>query len=282
MVARSDRPDRTGRRRGRSPPGRRRPHRRVLLLPPRTHRIAGIRCGRAGSGDRWGGLHRLARRGPARGRGPRARRVGRVDPAGPRRREAPVGGGAASAPTSATRTRCGRRCAGSTPCVTRPRWWATAWTRATPRPTPPTTTSARPCCSPPCTRRASPGSCWPGRWSSTARAATPAASTASCGRGPATPTTSPPGGSSRPARSAAATSTPAWCPRTRRSTRAAPTPPPSSPRSTWRARGRARPGERCGRCATTTCTARGCRATPPTPGWRRCSGRRWNAANRRG
>ncbi len=49
-----------------------------------------------------------------------------------------------------------------------------------------------------------------------------------------------------------------------------------------RRRGRARPAAACGRCATTTCTARGCPATPRTPGWRRSSGRRWNAARHRG
>ncbi len=57
---------------------------------------------------------------------------------------------------------------------------------------------------------------------------------------------------------------------------------PSWPRSTWPAPGPGRPGARCGRCATTTCTARGCRATPRTRAWRRSSGRRWSAASRRG
>ena len=35
------------------------------------------------------------------------------------------------------------------------------------------------------------------------------------------------------------------------------------------------------RCATTTCTGRGCRGTRRTPGWRRSSGPRWREAGRR-
>ena len=126
------------------------------------------------------------------------------------------------------------------------------------------------------------GSCWPARWSSTGRAATTAASTASSGRARAPPTTSPPGGSNRPARVCGARPRPG--PR-RRGRAARPAQRlrrhQARPGAPGRGAGRARPGARCGRCATTTCTARGCRATPRTPGWRRCSGRRWSAARRR-
>ena len=94
--------------------------------------------------------------------------------------------------------------------------------------------------------------------------------------------TSTPGASSRAARVAAATWSPGSSPRTPRSTRAAPTPPPRLPRSTWSRRGRGRPAARRGRCATTTSTGRGCRATPRTRASRRSSGRRWSGARRRG
>ncbi len=52
----------------------------------------------------------------------------------------------------------------------------------------------------------------------------------------------------------------------RRSIRAACTPPRRSTRSTCASRSRARPAFRSPRCATTTSTGRGCRATPRTPG----------------
>ena len=57
---------------------------------------------------------------------------------------------------------------------------------------------------------------------------------------------------------------PAWSARTRPPTRATSTPRPSSPRSTWPPPGRARPAAGRSRCATTTSTGRGCRATPRT------------------
>ena len=72
-------------------------------------------------------------------------------------------------------------------------------------------------------------------------------------------------GSSRAARAAAATWSPGSSARTRRSTRAAPTPPPRSPRSTWSAAWARQTGGAAWRCATTTSTGRGCRATPRTP-----------------
>ena len=131
-------------------------HRRALLLPPRAHRIAGIRCGRAGSGDRRGGLHRLARRRPARGRRPRARRARRVDPAGPRRREATVGRGSCwhADVRDPDALRAALRGVDAV-CHQAAMVGHGVDARDAPA-TPPTTTSAPPCCSPPCTRRVSP------------------------------------------------------------------------------------------------------------------------------
>ena len=87
--------------------------------------------------------------------------------------------------TSATPT-CGPTCcAGSTSCATRPRWSAPGSGRRPPAVSPPTTTSAPRCSSPRCARRGSPAWSWPPRWSSTARAATPAPSTAPQAPGPA-------------------------------------------------------------------------------------------------
>ena len=59
--------------------------------------------------------------------------------------------------------------------------------------------------------------------------------------------------------------------RTPRPTRATSTPPPSSRRSTCAPRSRARPARPSRRCATTTSTVRGCRATRRTPAWRASS-----------
>ena len=127
------------------------------------------------------------------------------------------------------------------------------------------------------TRAASPGaSCWPPAWSSTARAATRAPSTASSRPARGRRRTSTPAASSRRARAAAARWSRDRCPRTRRWTRATSTPPPSCTRSICSARSPARAtASRQSRCATTTSTARGCRATRPTPGWRASSARRW-------
>ena len=98
--------------------------------------------------------------------------------------------------------------------------------------TPATTTSAPRRCSPRCTRPASTGWCWRPRWSSTARAATPAPSTATRPRRRARSTRSRPATSRTTARAAAARWTGRWSTRTPGSTRARRTPPARSPRST--------------------------------------------------
>ena len=72
-----------------------------------------------------------------------------------------------------------------------------------------------------------------------------------------------PAGSSRAARAAARRWTPARSTRTPRSTRAASTPRPRWPRSTSAPPGPARPAASRSRCATTTCTGRGCPGTRP-------------------
>ena len=63
----------------------------------------------------------------------------------------------------------------------------------------------------------------------------------------------------------------------RRLTRAASTPPRRSTRSICASRSRARPACRSPRCATTTCTGRGCRGTRRTPASPRSSPARWRA-----
>ena len=94
-------------------------------------------------------------------------------------------------------------------------------------------------------RRDRAGWCWPARWSSTARAATTAPSTASCGPGRAGP--------SRPRRGPVRAAVPALRPRPRaRARRRGRAARPaqhvrrhaSSPRSTWPRRGRGRPAAR--------------------------------------
>ena len=77
-----------------------------------------------------------------------------------------------------------------------------------------------------------------------------------------------------------ATSTPRRSARTRRPTRATCTRRPSSTRSTSPSRSPARPGCRSPRCATTTSTGRGCRATPRTPASPRSSPTPWPRAAR--
>ena len=137
-----------------------------------------------------------------------------------------MGGGAASTPTSATRTRCGRRCAGSTPCATRPRWWATA---STPRDAPAyaahndlgTAVLLAAMYEAGVFRLVLAGSMvvyGEGRYDLRRARRRPAGA-----RAPPTP--SPPGGSNRPARSAAATSCPA----------SSPEDAPLDPRSTYAA-----------------------------------------------
>ena len=93
----------------------------------------------------------------------------------------------------------------------------------------------------------------------------------------------PPAASSRPARACGAELAPGAGRRGRAGrSRATSTRRPSSPRSTWPPPGRARPAAGRSRCATTTSTARGCRATPRTPAWRRSSAPRWPGARHRG
>ena len=70
--------------------------------------------------------------------------------------------------------------------------------------------------------------------------------------------------------------------RTHRSIRATPTPRPRWRRSTWPRLGAADRRRRGRRCATTTCTARGCRATPPTSGVAAIFRSAWSTASRRG
>lgn len=139
---------------------------------------------------------------------------------------------------SGTGRRWRARSPGWTQSATRRRWWASARTSRTRRCTWGATTSVRRCC----WRRWPPPGCgisyWPGRWSSTARAATTARATArsapararrpDCGRGASSPT----------APTAARSWCRAWSPRTRPPTRATCTRPPNSPRSTWPPRGR--------------------------------------------
>ncbi len=170
-------------------------------------------------------------------------------------------------PTCATPRRSPRRSPGWTPCATRRRWWGSATGSPTRRSTSRATTSAPPSCSPRWRRRAWSGSCSPGRWSCTARGATSAHGTAWCGRARVPSPTWTPAGSSRRARCAARPCPRGWSARTRPPTRATCTRRPSWPRSTWPPPGRGRPARRRCRCATTTCTAPGCPATPRTPGW---------------
>ena len=220
---------------------------------------------------------RLARRRP------RARPARRAAPAGARGRARRTPAGTSwSAATCATPICWPGCCPASTPCAIRRRWSGTASTPRTPRPTPRTTTWARRCSSPRCTPPGCAGWCWRARWSSTARAATTARSTGRCAPARGRRPTSTPGASSRAAPGAAATWSRGWSARTPRSTRAAPTPPPRPPRSTSWPRGRGRRAELPGRCATTTSTGRGCRATRRTQGSRRSSAPRWNGARRRG
>ena len=127
------------------------------------------------------------------------------------------------------------------------------------------------------------GSCWRRAWSSTARAATAAPT-----HGPVRPRAAP---RRRPRRRPVRAALPAlrrarWRPRrsarTRRPTRATCTRRRSSTRSISPPPSRARPACRSPRCATTTSTGRGCRATPRTPASRRSSPARWPPGARRG
>ena len=64
--------------------------------------------------------------------------------------------------------------------------------------------------------------------------------------------------------------------------RAACTRPARPRRSITRWRGRSRAAARWWRCAITTSTDPGCRATPPIPGWPRSSARHWKKTSRQG
>ena len=87
--------------------------------------------------------------------------------------------------------------------------------------------------------------------------------------------TSTPGISSTAARSVAKSCSGASSTRMPRCGRAACTRPARPRRSITRWRGRSRRAARWWRCATTTSTVPGCRATPRIPGWRRSSARHW-------
>lgn len=185
------------------------------------------------------------------------------------------------APTCAIRRPWREHSPGWTPCATRRRWSASATGSPTRRSTSPATISAPPSCSPRRPGRACGGWCSPGRWSSTGRAVTRARGTAWCGRDRAPSPTWTRAGSSPPAPGAARTWPRAWSARTPRPTRATCTPRPSWPRSTWPPPGPGRPARRRCHCATTTCTAPGCPATPRTPASPPSSAPRWPAARRR-
>ena len=119
-------------------------------------------------------------------------------------------------------------------------------------------------------------SCWPRAWSSTARAATAAPSTGSSGPARARRRTSTPAASSRRARVCGRDA------RARGGARGRAAGPAQRLRRDQAGAGapvqrvRARDGrDRRPRCATTTSTARGCRATRPTPASRASSAPRW-------
>ena len=173
-------------------------------------------------------------------------RVDALHPGGARRRrDAPTR--TCTGSTSATR-RPGPTCStGSTWSATRRRWsGAGVDGRPTCRRTPATTTSAPRPCSPRCTRRGVDRTrARRRRWWSTARAATPAPSTATQPPGPARRAASTPGDFEnhcpRCGRDARRGS---WSTRTRGSTRAAATPRARSRRSTTPRRGPGRPAAR--------------------------------------
>ncbi len=182
---------------------------------------------------------------------------------------------------SGTADCCAPCCPMWTRCATRRRWSGMGWTSPTCPLTWGTTTRAPRCCSPPCTPGRCPLWCWPVRWWSTAKAPIPAPSTDRCARGRGCPPISMRAATTLPARGAVRRCARSWSARTHRSSRVPPTPPPNSLRSISPRRGPARPVARCGRCATTTSTARGCRATPRMRAWPRSSVRRLSEASHR-
>ena len=185
--------------------------------------------------------------------------------------------------TSATRRRSMMRCAASARSATWRRWSGSASISATRPCTPAVTTSGPRFCSPRWPVREPDGSCWPHQWLSTARAPTRAPSTGLLRRRRRdTPLTSTRAGSSHAASAAARPCHRSWCPRMHRSGRATSTRRPRSRRNTSPVPGPGRQRVRRWRCAITTCTARGCRATRRTQGWRRSSALPWRLAARRG
>ena len=162
--------------------------------------------------------------------------------------------------------------------ATRRRWSASASTSATSPTTSPTTTSAPRCC---CARwlRAlrRRRSCSRRAWSSTARAATAAPSTGSCGPAPRAAEDLDAG----PLRAAVPASAGATLERRGRARGRAAGPAQRLRRDQGRAGApvrRVRAGDgraRSPRCATTTSTGRGCRATRRTRAWPASSAPRW-------
>lgn len=135
--------------------------------------------------------------------------------------------------------------------------------------------SGRLCCLRRWPRRVCEAWPWPVRWWSTARDVTTAPATARSGRDRGRWPTWTRAGSSHTVQAVVRSWHLAWSPRKRPRTRAMCTRPPSSPRNISPRPGRARrAGPRC-RCATTTCTDRGCRATHRTPVSPLSFGRLW-------
>ena len=187
-----------------------------------------------------------------------------------------------STATSATPRRSTARCAGWTPSATRPRWSGLgrrrpghARVRRHQRPGHRGAAGRR------WPAPASAGWCWPARWSSTARAATTAPGTASS-RPAARRRADLDAGRFEPAvpARAAGSSPGGTVPEDARWTRATPTPRPSSAQEHLAAAWAPRPAAARSPCATTTSTAPTCRATPPTPAWRRSSAARWRPGGR--
>ena len=145
-----------------------------------------------------------------------------------------------------------------------------------------TTISPPQCCWRRCSPRGCAAWCWRRRWWCTGRASTPAPTTAWSTRCRGGAPTSTPGSSSIAVRPAGCRSPGGSSTRMRRCGRAACTRPARPRRSITRWRGRSRAAARWWHCATTTCTAPGCRAIPPIPGWPRSSVRPSKRTNRQG
>ena len=222
---------------------------------------------REGPAHRLGRLHRHRGRRRARGGRPRG---GPRRPDARRRRTAPTDA-ARRAPTSSTSATpaawAGAARGVDAVCHQAARGRRGRHGRRPARRTPPTTTSAPPRCWRRCTRPASTGWCSPPRWSSTARAATPAPSTATrCRRRAAGAALEAGDFENHCPRLRRARSAGRWSTRTPGSTRAAATPPARSPRSTTPPPGCARPTPPRWRCATTTSTGPGMPRDTPYSG----------------